>query len=161
MSENNQKYRKLPARPFSLMGTHRLWQGPDHLLWVENIMGQENYRRFYYKDIQAIILKRTIQHRYWSIAWCALGFLFGAAALFADSALYACGSISFFFFACLVVNLLLGPACDVYLQTAVQLQRVFLGRLKKAQRILNRLKELIEAQQGRLDANPLLHTENG
>jgi hypothetical protein len=72
MTKNIERYKKLPGRHVSIFGVKCLWQGPDHLLWVEAALGQEHYRRFYYKDIQAIVLQRTSRHNYWSVAWGVL-----------------------------------------------------------------------------------------
>lgn len=48
-------YRRLPGSA-GLIVSKRLWLGPDHLLLVSsNVLAQE-YRRFYFNDIEAIVL---------------------------------------------------------------------------------------------------------
>ncbi len=151
MAKSEKSFKKLPGRLFSLFGIKRLYQGPDHLLWVETIMGQEHYRRFYFKDIQAIILQRTRVHHFWSVLWLLPALLFGILALAASDPAYISAFFSIFFLICLGLNLIFGPSCTVYLQTAVQLQQITLGRLHKAGRVVDRLKERIEREQGPLD----------
>ena len=38
---------------------YTLWQGPDHLLQIYSRLGVEDYKRFYFNDIQAIITRKT------------------------------------------------------------------------------------------------------
>ena len=52
-------YRRLPGRGRTPLGSHSLWIGEDHLLLVELRGFTETYRRFYFRDVQAIILRRT------------------------------------------------------------------------------------------------------
>jgi hypothetical protein len=157
MAKDRKHFKKLPGRPFSLFGVRRLWQGPDHLLWVETIMGQEHYRRFYYKDIQAVVLQRTSHHHYWNVLWGVLSLLSGLVTLAAPDLIYVGAVLTVFFLVTLAINWFLGPACTIYLQTAVQLQQITLGRLRKAQRVMDRLKDLIENQQGRIDVSGARH----
>ena len=97
MAKDEKDYVKLPGRAFFLFGAKRLWQGPDHLLWVESLMGQEHYRRFYYKDIQAVVLQRTKTHHYWSALWAIPVLLFGIAVLLSATTPYVSGFLTLFF----------------------------------------------------------------
>ncbi|MCP4748663.1 MAG: hypothetical protein GY874_21385 [Desulfobacteraceae bacterium] len=157
MTSSKATYKKLPGRCFSLFGVKRLWQGSNHLLWVETVMTREHYKRFYYKDIQAIIIEQTSHHHYWNLLWGILILIFLIAALSASAPPYISGFLTFFYVVCLTVNLLFGPTCNVYLQTAVQLQKVSFGRLTKALLVANRLKTIIETEQGRLDVSNSPH----
>lgn len=152
MPYDKKDLKKLPGRIFSFFGVKRLWQGPDHLLWVEAFLWQEQYKRFYYKDIQAILLQRSEQHHIWTAVWGVLTLITGVIALALPGTPYVSGPLTVIFVLCLLVNVLLGPACTVYLQTAVQLQKITLGRLRKATDVVDQLKEIIENAQGRLDA---------
>ena len=50
-----------------------------------------------------------------------------------------------------VVNLIKGPTCNCYLRTAVQIKELpSLSRLKRARKVLARLRPLITAAQGAL-----------
>lgn len=50
-----QTYRKLPGRRRGFLFGSSVWLGPDHLLLVKSSRFREEYRRFYFRDIQAIV----------------------------------------------------------------------------------------------------------
>src|SRR5262249_54585927 len=66
-SMKEKTYQSLPGRgrrsgfvSFGIAsGWCSLWLGPDHLLAVDSKNYQEEYKRFYYRDIQAFIARRT------------------------------------------------------------------------------------------------------
>jgi hypothetical protein len=53
--ESKERYRKLPGRRRGLLFGSSVWQGSDHLLLVKSSRFREEYRRFYFRDIQAIV----------------------------------------------------------------------------------------------------------
>lgn len=160
MARKSATYKKMPGRWLSPFVRRTLWQGPDHLLWVENSMMHEHYRRFYYKDIQALIVRRNRRQHLWSFVWGALVLLFaGMALLIPDS-----NSVPEFFTVvwgvCLLVNLFKGPCCEVYLQTAVQLERLTtLVRERSACKTADRIKALCEEVQGGFQGRPMAMTD--
>jgi hypothetical protein len=155
------EYIKLsPARRqsgFSVVSVTRshLWLGSDHLLCVESEGFNESYRRFYFRDIQAITLRRTPRA-------LILGLITGClTALFALAALAISDPVGKWFFAILamlcgipfLINLISGPTCTCQLRTAVQTEDVpSLGRVRRARKVLNRIRPLIAAAQGQLTA---------
>jgi hypothetical protein len=48
-------YRKLPGRRRGFLFGSSLWMADDHLLLVKSARFREEYRRFYFRDIQAIV----------------------------------------------------------------------------------------------------------
>jgi hypothetical protein len=52
-------YRKLPGARHGIISGASLWLGIDHILHVKNTRFAEDYRRYYFSDIQAIYLQRT------------------------------------------------------------------------------------------------------
>ena len=48
-------YRKLPGHRRGFLFGSSVWLGEDHLLLVKSSRFQEEYRRFYFRDIQAIV----------------------------------------------------------------------------------------------------------
>ncbi len=61
MAKKEKEYHKLPGtKKGFLIGKYTLWQGVDHLLHVYSRVGVEDYKRFYFNDIQAIITRKTI-----------------------------------------------------------------------------------------------------
>jgi hypothetical protein len=52
-------YRKLPGDFRGFLRRRSLWMGSDHLLLVEGGRFSETYKRFYLRDIQTLIVRRT------------------------------------------------------------------------------------------------------
>jgi hypothetical protein len=130
-----------------------LWLADDHLLCIDSNGYAESYRRFYFRDIQALILQRTARGE---ILSAILGFI---ALLFVVFCLLATvlwvrilfGSIAAFFGLCVLANWLCGPTCKCLLRTAVQEEELpSLRRVKWARRAMARLSELIAGAQGGL-----------
>jgi hypothetical protein len=71
-------YRKLPGDFRGILRRNSLWIGDDHLLVIDSSRFSETYKRFYLRDIQSIIVRRTPRFMvpyYW--------FLMAAVALIA------------------------------------------------------------------------------
>lgn len=154
MASEISTYQRLPGKKKGfLIGHHTLWQGSDHLLQIYSRMGVEDYKRFYFDDIQAIVTRKTMAGRFQSIA---LGVLSGLFCLFAVA---SGGGWSLFhaiiaaaLLLILLINVLRGPTCETVLQTAVQTEKLpSLHRLKATQPVMNHLRSIIERQQGRID----------
>ena len=58
MANTRQTYRKLPGRRRGFVLSASLWTGADHLLSVRSARFQEQYKRFYFRDIQAIVITK-------------------------------------------------------------------------------------------------------
>lgn len=165
-------YTKLPGRglrksTFAVSATRcRLWLAADHLLSVDFTVASEEYRRFYFRDIEAFIVRRTAQRQIWN--WVLLGLaLLTAGPLFAwfiaeqkkgaawsfageSSGQLIAASVALAFWLLLIlINTLRGPTCRVHVRTAVQCEPLFsLGRLGVARKVLARIRPLIAAAQG-------------
>jgi hypothetical protein len=149
MRRKERKYKRLPGRPFTPFDVRSLWQGPDHLLWVETVFFKEHYKRFFYTDIQAITLQRTHAHIFWTCVWGFLASVCGLIAFMVTGPPLFSGAFTMLFLVLLAANLILGPACIVYLQTAAQIQRISsLKRVRTAQRAMTQIAALVEAAQG-------------
>jgi hypothetical protein len=151
MARKERKYRRLPGRPFSLFDIRSLWQGPDHLLWVESVFFSEHYKRFFFKDIQSVVIQRNGRHWLWTAVWGGLALTCGLPAVLLSGTHSVIAVFALLFLLALLVNLALGPGCSVYLQTAVQVQKLTnLNRVRTARKAIGRIKPLIEAVQGSL-----------
>jgi hypothetical protein len=132
---------------------YSLWLGRDHLLLAESNGYSESYKRFYFRDIQAIIVHRTSARRTIGIIFGAvaavlitIGLLIGetsAMITFGVIALVTCGLP-------LWINLLLGPTCQCQVRTAVQTEDLPIRRVRKARKILQRIRPLIAEAQGQI-----------
>jgi hypothetical protein len=130
----------------------RLYQGPDHLLQVTSTGFSEQYRRFYYRDIQAFLIRQTE-------TWLARAALWGGLALLFALLALAVGGIEAVplwvitgtWLGALLLDLMLGPSCVCHLRTAVHIETLAsLRRTRTARRLLARIKPVIEAaQEGR------------
>ncbi|MGD9216899.1 MAG: hypothetical protein PVJ84_18955 [Desulfobacteraceae bacterium] len=149
MVKKEQRYRRLPGRPIFSFAGKSLWQGADHLLYVESLFFKERYKRFYYKDIQLLLLKRNTIHWAWTFVWGALALVFGIIAIAVSQAPYVSGTLLACCLAALLANLIMGPSCTVYLQTAVQVQKLAnLRRVRTAGKVMTVIKTLVEERQG-------------
>ncbi len=171
MSKTEKEYQKLPGKgrraqgAIAVSGTYcSLWLGRDHLLQIESLGGySEDYKRFYFRDIQALQIRKTKTGAAWNLFSGAIAFVL---ALIAWGIHDETGKIVLFFFAALfgllfVINWFRGPTCVCHLKTAVHLEQLpSLSRLKKAQKVFQMIKASIEQAQGILTTEELhLHIQ--
>jgi hypothetical protein len=151
LAEETERYRRLPGRKKSfLIGYYTLWQGSDHLLQIYSRFGVEDYRRFYFSDIQAIITRKTLAGKIQNIVLGCLGCLFGFWAISTESVAWSRfhGGAALFFLLVLMINYIRGATCETQLVTAVQAEKLHcLYRLKRAATIMDRLQPLIRKAQ--------------
>lgn len=150
-------YKRLPGRRLlSPAGKQSLWLGDGHLLSVAQSGYTEQYRRFFLRDITAIVVERTKRWMVWNIVLGSIGGFLGllALAVFFGSGTDGIGAIVFLMLVVassilgLVVNLVRGPTCSVRIQTQVQTSEIgAVGRLKAAEKLLAELAPLILAAQ--------------
>jgi hypothetical protein len=130
-----------------------LWLGNDHLLCVETEGYTEKYRRFYFRDVQAITLLRTSRMLVLGLVTGSMTAIFGLIALAASpvEVRWFFGILAGVCAVPLVVNLLYGPTCKCQLRTAVQTEEVpSLGRIRRARKFLERIRPLIAQAQGEI-----------
>jgi hypothetical protein len=127
--------------------------GEDHLLAVDSNGFSEDYKRFYFSDIQAIITRRTRRGTTWSVvlALILVCFLMGALFLENERARIFFWFFSGTFFVFLFINILRGPTCTCHIMTAVQEDELpSLNRLRVAWKVIGKLRLAIEKVQGAL-----------
>lgn len=146
------KYLPLPCRSFGWSGYARLWRGPDHVLLVEANGFTENYKRFFFADLQAVTVRRTAAGRIWNGVWAGFIMVFALIALqFEDTTALVLWGIAAFFGAALVINFILGPTCACHVRTAVQTEKLAaVSRVRTAEKLLTTLRPLLAAAQGTL-----------
>ena len=159
MTHQAPTYRKLPGKKkHFLMGVHRLWAAEDHLLQVHSRVGTEYYQRFYFKDIQTLIARKTVSGKIHSILLAVVVLVLAVPAFQLDgwaSIFFYC--MAALFLGILLINWFLGPTCRTHLKTAVQQELVpSLYRLKTATRVMNQLRPHIQAAQGSLTPEMLV-----
>ncbi len=130
-----------------------LYLGDDHILAVDSNGFSEDYKRFYFSDIQAIITRKTGRGDNWSIALalmiaCALT---GGLSLEVESARILSWILTGTFFVFLLIKVVRGPTCLGHIMTAVQEDQLpSLNRMRVTRRVIGILKAVIENSQGRL-----------
>jgi hypothetical protein len=166
---DEQKYQRLArARAnsnFAVAFTSRasLWLGEDHLLCVESNGYTETYKRFYFRDIQAITLRQTKRRLIWNwilsllivicLANCTLNSLL---TLQLDVRTMVFFSIAVLIGIPLLGNNLLGRTCACQLRTAVQIEDLpALCRVRQTRKILEKIQPLITAAQGSITAGEI------
>jgi hypothetical protein len=153
------EYRRLPGRGLrragiiTLVRAHcRLWLAHDHLLMVESNGYAEEYRRFYFQDVQSITVRKTARGRNWNIAWAVSATVFALIGLpFGPVGAAIFWSLSGLCLLCLAFNALRGPTCVCHLRTAVQQDELpSLSRLRVARKVLAQIQPALEQVQGTL-----------
>jgi hypothetical protein len=164
MARSQKAYRRLPGRKAGFLSYCRLWLGADHLLLVRTTGFSEEYKRFYFRDIQAVVIRKTKRHKIWG--WM-FGILFGLCAVvlivgFFDMSgrsiqssdifgLIVWGAPAVACLAFLYLNFVFGPGCICHIRTAVQTEELSpLKRFRTARKVLESLKPSIEKAQGPL-----------
>lgn len=151
--KHDPSYRRLKLGGRGTFSSTSYWLGPDHLLVVEVSNYQERYRRFYFRDLQAVIVQKTSVRLIFNavaggiaalLLIIFLRLLIGDAA---DSAMVVAPGVPLVgLLIGLVVNNLRGSTCTVHLRTAVQTQKLAgLSRRKHADRLLTELAPLTAA----------------
>lgn len=159
-------YRRLPGRTpwfrFESIGRRTsLWLGPDHLLKVERSPSRESYKRFYYRDIQAILIQQSSRRYTLTVinllAIAAIAFFVFVFSRSIWSGLPYVLVLSSPFLAGLIANLFLGRTSEGVLVTAVGRESLTsLSRVDRAAQALPLIAEEVSRTQGELPTAQLL-----
>lgn len=151
-------YRRLRGLGTSAFEYVRLYLGPDHLLMVSSSGYTEIYKRFFFRDIQSIAVRKSNLGKVWNIVWGVLFWIFGIAVALevGGDAMYFWLGVAAIFLILLVWNIGRGPTCVTQITTAVQTRTLTpLNRLRRARQVIAQLRPLIEAAQGSLAPDEL------
>jgi len=137
-----------------------LWLGDDHLLSVDSTGYSETYKRFYFRDIQAIVITETNRRTIWNgvlilpPVFALVGLMMSAFPLRQNvGAAIAWSIIATIFLVPLLINNLLGSTCTSQLSTAVQIEKLpSLSRVRQTRKVLEKIRPLVTAAQGALTA---------
>lgn len=137
-------------------GFSNLWMAADHLLLVSSSgwadRWKESYRRFYFRDIQALIVAENRLRRNWSMGLLLTALFFLAmAALFHEIGIFFHLPVALIVLLFFLVNWFKGPTCTTRIVTAVQATPLPCSRLGNATRLRKELTGAIEEQQGHFD----------
>jgi hypothetical protein len=152
MAKAPQQYRKLPGRGATFTHYVRLYVAVDHVLQVSSTGLTENYKRFYFRDIQSVTLRKTYVGKAANAILGATVAIFGVPALFTSMPVtFVLAGLAGFFAIGLGANIALGPTCVCQLSTAVQQERLHsLSRVRRARRVLEQMRPQITGAQGEI-----------
>ena len=148
-------------RQFAVVTASRisLWLGNDHLLLVESNGFTETYKRFYFRDIQAITVQETTRRTVWNsvlavpLAICLIGLLVSSLPAANVPAMITWSIFAVILAVPFTVNNIRGTACACKLRTAVQTEDLgSVSRVRQAQKVLEKIRPLIAGAQGQLTA---------
>ncbi len=148
------EYRKLPGKKRHLWGHSTMWVGTDHLLLINSRGYREEYKRFYFHDIQAIITRKIEYFKNVCVGLAIAAVMMGGfmmMAAYSDSLGWSifCGTFSFVFLLFFLNHLIFGSSCESYIKTAVQIEKIpSFHRLKIVERVVGDLRPAIEREQG-------------
>lgn len=158
--ETDIRYKRLPGRGprkrgmiTAVRSRCSLYLSDDHLLAVDNNVFSENYKRFYFSDIQAFITQKTRRGTIWNIILAVMIVCSLAGALFSEEETLRiiCWILSGIFLVFLLFNVLRGPTSKCHIVTAVQVDQLpSLNRLRVANKAIRRIRRSIEKVQGKL-----------
>jgi hypothetical protein len=156
-------YQRIASARFGLSGLGSLWLGPDHLLQVRTSFGVERYRRWFFKDVQAFVARRTATRLLWNLIVGGCGLAIGAGAVAcmvgtssstgidSEALMIIAGILGFISLACfgiVIANTLLGPSCIIHVQTPLGIEKLTVPtRLNAFLKISARVAPLIEDAQ--------------
>jgi hypothetical protein len=163
-NSGNCTYQRLPGKKTGLYRRARLWMGGDHLLAVDSNAYQERYQRYYFKDIQGIVILKTKRGRIFN---GIVGFLLALAAALTLQAWFASDSVwvvfwailGSFFLIILLGNMAFGPTCVCQVRMPISTNKLpSLHRLRLARKVRDRIRTKIEQTQGRLTSEQIMHS---
>ncbi|MGA2109051.1 MAG: hypothetical protein ABSH25_15575 [Syntrophorhabdales bacterium] len=158
-------YRRLPGWGprktglFAGFGTRcRLYLAEDHILSVDNHGLSEDYKRFYFTDIQAIVTRKTSR---WIVEAAIV--LLVAAGMTGCSLLLLSRPLGGFWMGLsiiliiyLVYHLARGPTCACHIVTAVQEDLLpTVNRLRISRKVVPLLRSAVERVQGTVNAEEM------
>jgi hypothetical protein len=164
MSTSQPPYERLSRPRNGLNGLGSVWLGKDHLLLVSTALAVERYRRWYFRDIQALVIRRTSARMIWNLILAVPTFLLLAGAVGAaiagagetvpDQKVVAfvlsgfCGVFGLGFLIVTIINSAMGPACALYIQTPYGLDRLPTpNRVPAVEKLTARLQPMLLAAQ--------------
>ena len=153
MAKNENDYKRLPGR--NAFRPNRLYLGRDHLLRVNSNGWTEQYRRFYFSDIRALIITRNRTGMIQNIvlACIAIPLLGWCLAESDKDGRVVLGVLSGFFWLILGINALMGPTCRASIYTPLGSEVLpSVKRMPTGRKLLKRLKPAVIGVQGELNA---------
>jgi hypothetical protein len=157
-------FTRLPARRYGIVRRASVWDAGEYLLSISGTLFSENYKRFYYRDIKAIVLQKG--PRLGSIGallfTLLLGIIFISIAmppLTSDIVRWLWTVPVLWLVYLIYVNL--AQSCRVFVYTAVSSEELpAIYRRRSAARVIPFIRNRIEAAQGMFNPAGVLEHES-
>lgn len=159
MPPTPKEYQRLPGRGTQMEGNRwfaasrslcTVWMAQDHLLLILRTGYTENYKRFYFRDIQAVIIRKTVTALVGNVVLgiLALGLILLAVAVSDAIGRAVLALIGAFFAFLLLLSLWRGSTCVTHIKTAVQTEQLAAwNRMRAARKGMALIRpRLLEAQ---------------
>ena len=146
-------YVQLPGSYRGFFRKASLWEGADHILCVKGTRFNEEYRRFYYRDIQAFIIEKRARAGSvgWWIVLLVLLFVSMIAAAKNDPPHSWVALVVLLPLLAVRLEITVRRSCRCSIQTAVSREPLpSLMRRTSAEAVITRLQSRISAEQGDL-----------
>lgn len=124
--------------------------GDDHFLMVSNQHFSEDYRRFYFNEIEGVTARKTTRGRNLTILFSILLALTAIPAFFSSQdGMITLLIIASMPLALLVANLVLGPTVECMIRTTASQETIpMVSRLRRYKKFLTKVCPYIESSQG-------------
>ena len=161
------EYQRLPGRGTQVDGNRWLavtralctvWMAHDHLLLISRTGFTETYKRFYFRDIQAVIIRKTTTAFVCNIILMilALAFILLAASLSDTTARIIWALIGAFFALLALASIWRGPSCVTHIKTAVQTEHLAAWhRMRATRKGMAMIRPRLVEAQGQFDPQEL------
>ncbi|MBN2685923.1 MAG: hypothetical protein JXR40_11640 [Pontiellaceae bacterium] len=143
-------YEKVSPRGRGLIKRQRIWKGSDHLLAVTETGYTEEFKRYYFSDIQSFTILWSKSYVIWAILLPMISLLvFALAVSSRDSSVIRTVVFTGAFASLFIIHLLRGPTCKCWIDTGINHEYLFaLRRVSQAQRFWARIEPDLTAAQG-------------
>jgi hypothetical protein len=155
MAGTREIYRRLPGRRRGVVLSASMWMGSDHLLLVKSAWFREEYKRFYLRDIQAIVVAPCARfHVSRPLLICALLWMLPLVSVaFWPPGLGVVWVVATLAMVATWIAISAASSCRCRLYTAVSRDDLpSLYRTWTARKFLNQVKPSIDRVQGVVDA---------
>lgn len=141
-------YTKASRRAGSVVTHHQLWKGPDHFLLIKEIGWIEEYKRFYFSDIQSITVRQTAAYLVWALVLPLLALFVAGIGQTMDASAPFYIAVGLIFLVILSLHLLQGPTCSCWMQTGINKEKLLMfRRVRQVRKFWNKTAfELIDVQ---------------
>jgi hypothetical protein len=155
------EYKKIYKKRNLLGGANNLMVCQDHLLCIKNRGYSEDYKRFFFADINWIkLVPVRLSLLVDAILAIVALVVFLLALNFINDKMFICAwimfGIIFLLIVYLILNHLLGPSAKMIIKTYNQQDELTLKRYRKAVKVLQNLKAYINEAQGEVSKAELL-----